>query len=106
MAILIPSCGFHMDPELYPNPTKFNPDNFLPENVKARENNAFLGFGDGPRNCVGMRFGKLQVRLGIAMLLHKYRFTVGPDTEIPVKIDNGSTFCTSRDGIFLYAEKI
>lgn len=105
MPVIIPSCGFHMDPDYYPEPHIFNPDNFSPENIKLREHSAFLAFGDGPRNCIGMRFGRIQVRLGIAMLLQKYKFVIGPDTAIPVQIDKNSSFCTSR-GIRLYIENV
>lgn len=32
----------------------------------------YLPFGDGPRNCIGMRMGKMSTKVGIAAILQKY----------------------------------
>lgn len=41
------------DPETFPNPKKFDPENFSPSNKRAKEKHAFLPFSGGPRNCIG-----------------------------------------------------
>lgn len=43
----------HRRPDIYPNPEKFNPDNFLPENTTARNFYSFIPFSAGLRSCVG-----------------------------------------------------
>lgn len=53
--IIIPLYAIHQDPEYYPEPEKFNPDRFSDEAVKQRDAMAWLPFGDGPRNCIGMK---------------------------------------------------
>lgn len=52
------------DPQYYPNPDAFDPElHFNPSAKAERSPYSFLAFGQGPRNCIGMRFALLQVRL-------------------------------------------
>lgn len=51
--VVITTYLLHRDPKIYPNPTKFDPDNFLPERQSNRHYYAFIPFSAGPRSCVG-----------------------------------------------------
>lgn len=45
--------AMHRDPELFPDPEKFDPERFLSGNVREKGNFTYLPFSAGLRNCVG-----------------------------------------------------
>lgn len=104
--ILIPAAAYHRDENLYPDPERFDPERFSPEQVAARDSVEWLPFGDGPRNCIGMRFGQMQSRVGMAQLIKNFKFTVCDKTEIPLIYNPKSFVLGTIGGIFLRAERV
>ncbi|XP_047000616.1 probable cytochrome P450 6a14 [Schistocerca americana] len=70
--VLIPVMAVHNDPQHYPDPQRFDPERFSEEEKSKRHPFAYLPFGDGPRVCIGMRFGLMQTKMGLASLLSHY----------------------------------
>ncbi|XP_058126459.1 probable cytochrome P450 6a20 [Anopheles ziemanni] len=104
--VIIPVHAIHHDPAYYPNPDRYDPERFSEEAKAKRNPYAFLPFGEGPRNCIGLRFGMMQARIGMAMLLHNFRFTLSPSMSYPVKVSTTSTVFSIEGGLFLKMEKI
>ncbi|XP_037040404.1 probable cytochrome P450 6d5 [Bradysia coprophila] len=67
--------GLHYDRKYYDEPEKFMPERYAESNgAKSFLEMPNLTFGDGPRNCLGLRLGKLQSKIAIVLLLHKFKF--------------------------------
>jgi cytochrome P450 len=72
----------HHDADNYEDPEEFRPERFSDENKKKRENETFMPFGTGPRNCIGMRFALVEIKLLLADILVKYRFEKCDQTPV------------------------
>ncbi|XP_052843557.1 probable cytochrome P450 6a13 [Drosophila gunungcola] len=104
--IMIPVHSIHHDPELYPDPEKFDPSRFEPEEIRARHPFAYLPFGEGPRNCIGERFGKLQVKVGLVYLLRDFMFSRSKQTQIPLKFSSRTFLISTQEGVNLHMERV
>ncbi|GJQ77922.1 Cyp6a9 [Trypoxylus dichotomus] len=104
--VFVPVFALHRDPEFYPDPEKFDPDRFTEENKSRRHPYTYLPFGEGPRICLGQRFGLLQVKIGLITLLNDYVFSPNPQTTYPLKYDRYSTFLTVKQPVWVNVEKI
>lgn len=99
--------SFHRDPEYFPDPMKFDPERFNEENVKKILPFTYLPFGEGPRNCIGMRFGLLQAKLAIFKCLKNFKLSPCEKTTIPMKFKSSSFFMTpSTSDLWLKVEKV
>lgn len=85
ISVVIPVYNIHRDRNIWPEPEKFHLERSPPPGAKqSRDPYAYMPFGHGPRNCMGMRFAEMNLRL--ARLLKKYNFEVAADIEIPPKV--------------------
>uniref|UniRef100_A0AC35TNN3 Cytochrome P450 n=1 Tax=Rhabditophanes sp. KR3021 TaxID=114890 RepID=A0AC35TNN3_9BILA len=89
VSVAVPIYHLHYDPDIFPQPETFNPDNFAPENKKQKE--SFLGFGIGPRFCVGVRFADISIKVYIARLLAQFQFkTCEESVSVPIEVTTKS----------------
>ncbi|XP_018569725.1 cytochrome P450 6a2-like isoform X2 [Anoplophora glabripennis] len=104
--VVIPLYSIHRDPEYYPEPDKFDPERFNNENKKSRHPFVHLPFGEGPRNCIGLRFGLMQSKIGLATILSKFRLRISPKTDMPLRLHEGVLLLKSVNKLYVTAEKI
>lgn len=104
--VAIPVYAIHRDTEFYKNPEEFNPDNFTEANIQSRPTTSFLPFGEGPRNCIGARFGMMQARLGLIATLRKFTYSLSSKMEFPVKLNKNRFITSPVEGMWLKVKRL
>ncbi|XP_064414432.1 cytochrome P450 3A27-like [Latimeria chalumnae] len=84
--VQIPSHALHYDPVHWPNPEEFRPERFNKENKESQDPYAYLPFGAGPRNCIGMRFVLLLMKVAVVSILQKFSFNTCEETQVPLEL--------------------
>lgn len=71
--VAVVTLKLHRQPQIYPNPDVFDPDNFLPEKTANRHYYAFVPFSAGPRSCVGRKYAMLKLKILLSTILRNFR---------------------------------
>lgn len=106
--IFIPVHQLQHDEKYFTDPEKFDPDRFTEKNLAGTNliNRPYYPFGDGPRNCIGMRLGKMQTRVGLVMMLQKFTFELEDKLKSEkLKFNPRSFVPTPIEAIRLYVLK-
>ena len=94
--LIVSILGIHHDPELYPEPERFNPERFLERSYSRSE---FLPFGGAHRRCLGAALSEYETRIALArIVLHcdfetaavdrdvRHGVPMGPKHGVPLRI--------------------
>ncbi|NXW89758.1 CP3AL protein, partial [Alopecoenas beccarii] len=86
--VMIPAYILQHDPEYWPDPEEFRPERFSKENKDTIDPYTYLPFGAGPRNCIGMRFALLTLKVAMVALLQHFTLQTCKETQIPLKLNS------------------
>jgi cytochrome P450 len=95
-ALVISIVAIHHDPELYPEPNRFNPQRFIERTYSRTE---FLPFGGAHRRCLGAALSEYETRISLAEMVLAWDFetaavdrdvrhdvAMGPKNGVPLRI--------------------
>ncbi|XP_077878338.1 cytochrome P450 3A9 isoform X2 [Ictidomys tridecemlineatus] len=86
--VMIPSFVLHRDPQHWPEPEEFCPERFSKQNKDSIDPYMYMPFGNGPRNCIGMRFALMKMKLALVKVMQNFSFQPCKETQIPLKLAN------------------
>ncbi|GLH09388.1 Probable cytochrome P450 4s3, partial [Gryllus bimaculatus] len=84
----------HMDPKLYPDPHKFDPERFSSENSAERHPFAYIPFSAGMRACPGRKFAMMSLKTTISKVI--WNFQILPDETYEPELLWGLSMVTAN----------
>ncbi|HSL46501.1 MAG TPA: cytochrome P450 [Anaerolineales bacterium] len=75
----------HRDPKYWPDPERFDPGRFMPEQVANRPRHVYFPFGEGPHVCIGNNFALMEMQLILVRALQRFRLKLAPNHPIALK---------------------
>jgi cytochrome P450 family 6 len=94
-SIIISLLGVHRDQKYFPNADKYDPERFS-DDRHDYDDDMYMPFGQGPRNCIAFRMGILITKVAIIMLLRNYYFEAVTVEEL--EFDHGSVGLLPKSG--------
>merc|ERR1719357_211568 len=88
--------------ECFFNASELDPDNFDVNNNPNKF--GFSGFGQGPRNCIGMRYAYIALKMALVKTLSKYRLVKCGKTVEKLQFDVAKNYFNG--GIMFKTEKL
>lgn len=73
------------DPDIFENPTVFNPERFLDSDGNLIRPKQFIPFGIGRRVCLGEAVAKMELFLFVTTLIKNFHFESGESSELDMK---------------------
>lgn len=88
------------DPQYYPDPMRFDPERFSDENRHLINQDTFLPFGSGPRNCIGSRLALMQAKCLLYYLFRYFTVEISERTDVPLQLDNMALGLRAKNGFW------
>jgi cytochrome P450 len=81
--VLLSQWVTHRDPRWWPEPQRFDPLRFSPENRAARPRWAYFPFGGGSRQCIGESFAWMEAIVVLATLAQRWEMEYLAEQGVP-----------------------
>jgi cytochrome P450 len=102
--VMIPVLHTHHDPRWWSAPLRFDPERFAPKRSEQRRHkHVWTPFGGGAHRCIGERFGLLEIKAALHLMLKRYRWSVSDSYEMPYR---HVPIARPRDGLPLRLQAI
>ncbi|GCB75249.1 hypothetical protein scyTo_0018983, partial [Scyliorhinus torazame] len=79
---------------------------FPNKNRESRDPNIYLPFGMGPRNCIGMRFAQLIMKMALASFLQHMTLVPCKETQIPLELDVKGPMLPKKPVILKFVSRV
>ena len=77
----------HKDAKIYPEPEVFDPERFSLERSEHKQvEYSLVGFGGGPRFCLGYAFAQLEMKIFAAQLLRYFQWELEPNQDLSLEL--------------------
>ncbi|CAN7982588.1 unnamed protein product [Ixodes hexagonus] len=98
LCIMAPVLQIHRDPQYWPEPNKFDPERFSPENKGSYPKSAFQPFGVGPRCCVGYKLALMQILYITARIVQNFKMELGKAQKGSIQMRSSGMMAAPSDG--------
>uniref|UniRef100_A0A182JFZ5 CRAL/TRIO N-terminal domain-containing protein n=1 Tax=Anopheles atroparvus TaxID=41427 RepID=A0A182JFZ5_ANOAO len=99
MNISIPLQAFHQDEKYFPDPLRFDPERFAdPASINQ---DAYVPFGSGLRNCIGLRLALMQAKCILFYIFSNFVLEPSPKQTIPLEIDESYAGLNAKHGFWM-----
>lgn len=79
---LLSPFAVHRNPEIFPEPERFDPERFTPDKEKKLPRNTYIPFGNGPHVCIGQYFALMEAQLVLAHICQNVSVSLVPNQQI------------------------
>ncbi|XP_050667079.1 cytochrome P450 6B4-like isoform X1 [Leptidea sinapis] len=100
--IHIPVYSIHRNPDYFPDPECYRPERFVGDGKDNIKRFSYMPFGEGPRQCLGMRFGIMQMTAGLMTVLRKCRLELAEGMPDKLEFEPRAVVVTqTKGGVYL-----